>query len=83
VQNWHDTLLKSGGKGGRALSARTVGHAHRVLRRALQRAVESEVLARNVAAVISPPKVAEEEIEILTEDQINLVIHKLAGHPAL
>jgi integrase len=81
VQSWHETLLKSGGKGGRALSARTVGHGHRVLRRALQKAVASEVLARNVAAVISPPKVTEEEIEILTEDQINLVIDKLAGHP--
>lgn len=81
VQDWHSTLLKSGGKRGQPLSARTVGHAHRVLHRALQRAVESEVLARNVASIISPPKVEEEEIEILTEDQINTVIDKLLGHP--
>jgi integrase len=31
IQEWHATLLKSGGAGGRPLSARTVGHAHRVL----------------------------------------------------
>jgi integrase len=55
-------------------------HAHRVLHRALQRAVESEVLARNVSTVISPPKVVEEEIEILTEDQISHVKDKLVGH---
>jgi len=51
-----------------------------VLHRALQRAVESEVLARNVSAVISPPKVEEEEIEILTADQISHVKDKLVGH---
>jgi integrase len=81
VQDWHSTLMKSGGKRGQALSARTVGHAHRVLHRALQRAVESEVLARNAASVISPPKVEEEEVEILTEDEINVVLDKLVGHP--
>ena len=31
VQQWHGTLLKQGGEKGRPLSARTVGHAHRVL----------------------------------------------------
>ena len=81
VQDWHNTLKKSGGKGGRPLSARTVGHAHRVLHRGLQRAVNSEVLARNVASVISPPKVEEEEIRILTADQIVTVIERLVGHP--
>jgi integrase len=81
VQDWHNTLTKCGGKGARPLSARTVGHAHRVLHRALQRAVESEVLVRNVASVISPPKVEEREIEILDAEQVNLVLTKLEGHP--
>lgn len=61
-------------------SARTVGHAHRVLHRALQMAVATEVLMRNVASAISPPTVKEEEIEILTDDQITMVIDGLAGH---
>jgi hypothetical protein len=68
VRKWHNTLLKTGAKNGRRLSAQTVIHAHRVLHRALQRAVEGEELARNVASIISPSKVEEEEIEILTED---------------
>src|SRR6516162_3534859 len=50
VDDWHKTLLKAGAKTGGPLSARTVGHAHRVLHRALQIAVENEVLARNVAS---------------------------------
>src|SRR5262249_46148311 len=66
---------------GRRLSARTVGHAHRVLHRALQRAVESETLARNVANIIRPPKVEEKEVEILDAEQVDLVLAKLEGHP--
>jgi integrase len=80
VKDWHNNLLKSGAKNGKPLSARTVGHAHRVLHRALQLAVETEVLTRNVAGAISPPKVEDEEIEILTDDQITTVIERLAGH---
>jgi integrase len=80
VQTWHEALLASGGKDGKPLSARTVGHAHRVLHRALQRAVESEALARNAASVIKPPNVEEEEIEILDAEQIATVLNRLAGH---
>ena len=81
VRAWHSTLIKGGGKGGRALAPRTVGHAHRVLHRTLQRAVEGETLARNVASVIPPPKVEEQEIGILGADQIAAVMDKLKGHP--
>jgi hypothetical protein len=42
IDDWHKTLLKTGAKNGGPLSARTVGHAHRVLHRALQIAVENE-----------------------------------------
>ena len=80
IQAWHDTLVKSGGKDGKPLSARTVGHAHRVLHRALQRAVEAETLIRNAASVIKPPKVEEEEIEILEPEQIGTVLSRLSEH---
>ena len=42
VQQWHSTLIADG------LSARTVGHAHKVLRSVLQCAVKNRRLARNV-----------------------------------
>lgn len=80
VRDWHELLLKSGGKGGRALSARTVGHAHRVLHRALQRALEAELLARNVATAISPPPLEYEEVEILDAGEIAFALERLDRH---
>jgi len=80
IAQWHETLLKSGNKRGLPLAARTVGHAHRVLHRSLERAVETEVISRNVAAVISPPKVESTEIEILDAAQISDTLRKLEGH---
>lgn len=80
VADWHGTLLRTGGKDGRPLGPRTVGHAHRVLHRALQRAVESEVLPRNVASVIKPPQVESDELEILSGEQIGAVLRRLEGH---
>lgn len=80
VATWHATLLASGGKDGRALSSRTVGHAHRVLRRALQRGVELEILARNVASAVKPPAIDGAEVEILDAKQIAVVIERLEGH---
>jgi integrase len=81
VQDWHGIVRREGGKDGRPLSARTVGHAHRVLHRALQRAVENETLPRNVATIIRPPKVEAQEVEILSADEIGVLLAKLEGHP--
>ena len=79
IQDWHGVLLARGGKGGRPLSARTVGHAHRLLHRALARAVEGQVAFRNVAGVVKPPKVEEREMAILTSAQIGDVFAELEG----
>jgi integrase len=81
IQDWHATLLKSGGSGGRALSARTVGHAHRVLHRALERAMKIEVVGRNIATVVRPPKAEIAEVAILTAKQMAEVLARLDGHP--
>jgi integrase len=51
------------GQGG--LSARTVGHMHRVLHEALQQAVRWQLLARNPAAVVRPPKVERKQMYVL------------------
>src|SRR5215813_14252458 len=83
IEQWHKTLVTSGAKKGGPLSARTVGHAHRVLHRVLEMALDSELVARNVAAVKSPSKVAkvkEEEVKILKADEISSVMDKLQGH---
>jgi integrase len=80
IDDWHDTLLKKGGKDGTPLSARTVGHAHRLLHAAIKKAVKNEVLARNVVAVHAPPKVEDEEIEILDAEQVPVLLEAIAGH---
>jgi hypothetical protein len=74
VQQWHGTLLGIG------LSARTTGHAHRLLRLVLQCAVKNGTVIRNVATVHKPPKVEDEEIEILSPEEIAEVRRKLQSH---
>jgi integrase len=80
VHEWHGTLLKSGGKDGKPLSPRTVGSAHRVLHRALECALRIEMIARNVAHVIPPPKVEATEVSILRAEQIAEMLTKLDGY---
>jgi integrase len=81
IQEWHATLLRSGGMRGRPLSARTVGHAHRVLHRALERALRLEMITRNAATVLRPPKVESTEVAILSPEQITDLLARLDGHP--
>jgi integrase len=83
VAEWHTRLLASGGTGNRPLSARTVGHAHRVLHRALERALNLEMVGRNVAHSVRPPKVEATEVQILTPAQVVEVLDRLADHPLL
>jgi integrase len=87
IDEWQEHLLKRGGAKGRPLSAQTVNHARRVLHRALERAVSTEILGRNVVANIDAPKIesvddsgAIKEIQILTAKQIVEVLQKLAAH---
>jgi len=81
LHDWHAMLLKSGSKNGHPLSARTLGRAHRVLHRALERASRLEIIPRNVATIIRPPKVRTAEIAILTPAQMADVLAQLDGHP--
>ena len=74
IADWHAKLMKAGGQGGRPLSARTTGHAHRVLHRGLELALKREKVARNVASVIAPPKVEEVEVEALKADEVAPVL---------
>jgi len=61
------------------LSARTVGHVHRLLHRVLGHAATWAAAQQNVAALVHPPRVTASEINILTEDQIGMVLRHFAG----
>ncbi len=80
-RKWHTQLLRAGGNGGRPLSsARTVGHARRILHAVLARAAKVEIVGRNAATVLRPPKVEAHEIQALSGAQISEVLARLDGH---
>ena len=69
---------------GRKLHARTIRHAYRVLHGALVEAVKLDLISRNVADAVTPPKVNADEVQILDADQIAAVLDALKGsrlHP--
>jgi integrase len=75
------------------LASRTIGHAHRVLRKALGDAVGNEVVVKNVAAARRVPKVDDEEMVVvfrhthasqLIDEGVDIVtISKRLGHSKL
>jgi integrase len=64
------------GTGG--LSARTVHHMHRILRQALQQAVRWQILARNPADVVKPPRVEKRKSPTLSAEQAAELLGALA-----
>jgi integrase len=61
------------------LSARSVGHVHRVLHRALGHAVQWQLVQQNVADHVRPPRVEGNEIKILREEEIGDLLARLRG----
>ena len=78
IEGWH-SALRSGGRvrtqGG--IAARTIGHAHRVLGKALADAARSDLVTRNVCTAEPAPKVAESEM-IIARD-VPALLAKLEG----
>ena len=67
------------GAGG--LSPRTVTHMHRVLREALQQAVRWQLLARNPADAVRPPKVERKQMNVLDTDAAVAMIEAARESP--
>jgi integrase len=81
IEAWHNILVASGRKDGKGgISARTVGHAHRVLSKALKEAARFDLVTRNVASAERPPKVAgEDEVQIVEQHRLDELLSKLRG----
>ena len=78
IEEWHATLKREGrvrGEGG--VAARTIGHAHRVLGKALKDATKNDLVSRNVTKAQSAPKVTDEDM-VIVQDVPDLIA-KLAG----
>lgn len=82
IEAWHTELRTSGRKDGTGgVSARTIGHAHRILSKALKEAVKFDLTVRNAAGRDGQraPKVDAQEIEIVPADKIGDIVTKLHG----
>lgn len=80
IQEYYASALRAGrldGKGG--LSAQTVLHHHRVLREALQQAIRWQLLARNPADAVEPPRPQRRESAVLSDDQTARLIASADG----
>jgi integrase len=78
IEEWHTTLRNGGrirGKGG--VAARTIGHAHRILGKALRDAGRNGLVSRNVVSEQSAPKVAADEMVIVQD--LPALVDKLTG----
>ena len=68
------TLLREGGAAGGPLAPRTVGHVHRMLRRAFGHALTWKTIREDPSARVSPPKVEEVEVAIPSEDEVAAIL---------
>jgi integrase len=75
VEAWHTTLRNSG------IAARTIGHAHRVLGKALRDAEKDAIVTKNVCRIQSAPKVPEAEMTVVRD--VPAFINSLRGSERL
>jgi len=61
------------------LAARRVRYVHAVLSSALRKAVELDILPRNVAKLVQLPKETKKEMDVLTEAECGLFLNALRG----
>ena len=85
VEKWHTRLRQDGRKDGKGgVSARTIGHAHRVLGQALKEALRHALVSRNVASLQSARRVGgsadgEDEMKVLSAAQQRAILTGIAG----
>jgi integrase len=80
IEEWHADLLTKGrldGTGG--VSTRTIGHVHKLLKRALRDAVRHSLVLKNVAAEVRAPKIVAQDMKILSPEQVSALPAMLAG----
>jgi integrase len=73
MEEWHTSLRNGGrvqGQGG--IAARTIGHAHRLLSKALRDAASNDLVTRNVAKQKPAPKVEDNADKIIVQDVSDL-----------
>lgn len=65
---------------GEGLSSKQVNHIHDVLHTALEQARKLEVVDRNVASLVDPPRIVQKDRQALSLEQANKLMTVLDGH---
>lgn len=83
IQEYYSRALQSGRLDKRSgnLSPTTVLHHHRVLKEALGQAVKWQIIPRNPADAVEPPRPARKEMQVLTAEQIDRLLEAAKGTP--
>ncbi len=80
IQSYYTEAQKSGRRDGRGgLSAQSVLHHHRLLHTALGQAVRWQLLPRNPAASVEPPRVNEKEMQFLDAEGMQRLLEATEG----
>ncbi|MBO8138367.1 MAG: site-specific integrase, partial [Desulfotomaculum sp.] len=81
LQQYYNKLLAGGRQDGKkgGLSPSTVLHHHRIIHKALNTAVKWQLLAKNAADAVDPPKKTRHEIEVLDEKQVKAMLEAAKG----
>lgn len=80
IQGFYTEALSSGRKdGGGGLSARTVLHYHRLLHKALADAVRWQLIARNPADAVTPPRIERRERPTLNLEEVGRLLALARG----
>jgi integrase len=82
LQEYYSWALEAGRRSGRGgLSPQTVLHHHRVLRQALGQAIRWQLVARNVADAVEPPRPAHRPLRALDEGQTAVLVEAMRHGP--
>src|SRR3546814_8492580 len=81
IERVYAELLKTGGRRGQGLSAKSVRNTHVALRKALADAERLELIDRNPAARARPPRGERVEIVTWTSAQVAQFLRGVAGDP--
>jgi integrase len=79
IQSYYTAALKGDGDGSRALSPATVLKHHHIVHRALRQALRWQLIARNPADAVEPPKAAHTEMRALDPTQTAALLAAAQG----
>jgi len=80
LRAWLSAKLTETSARGRPLSARTVAYLHGILRAALAQAVRDELLTRNPATLVRPPRHRSPTVVPLTVDEAHRLLAAASNH---